>query len=111
MRSGPSLDELQERQEEFKRERGWEVYHTPQNVAQALSVEANELLEVFLWDDNTPTDEIPAAQRERAREELADMVIYALSMASELDVDLAQAVAEKLDENEARFPVEDSEQG
>lgn len=102
------LDELQAAYVEFLRERGWEQFHTPQNVAQALSVEASELLELFLWHDNVGADRVAADDdlREDVRMELADVLLYSLSMAHALDVDLLAAAEEKLVRNEARFDPE-----
>jgi NTP pyrophosphatase (non-canonical NTP hydrolase) len=110
MASDLSLSELRERYEEFKTVRGWEQFHTPQNIAQALSVEASELLECFLWHDNVSAKRInqDPELRDQIREELADVVIYALSMASELEIDLLDAVDEKLEANEDRFDPETS---
>jgi NTP pyrophosphatase (non-canonical NTP hydrolase) len=108
MPSESTFADLQARYESFKAEREWGQFHTPQNIAQALSVEASELLECFLWHDNLPAERIAADTELRAavREELADVVIYAMSMASELDIDLLAAIEDKLDENESRFDPE-----
>lgn len=100
--------DLQERYERFIVERDWGKYHTPQNVAMAISTEANELLELFLWHDNVDSDRIRDDPEliENVREELADVLIYCMSMAIQLDIDLEQAVADKLDANEERFDQE-----
>ncbi|WP_382278481.1 MazG-like family protein [Halosegnis marinus] len=77
----------------------------------AISVEANELLETFLWFDN-PDSATVASDDETMRaveEELADVIIYALGLANELDIDILAAVEAKLDENDERFDPETSE--
>ncbi|WP_226006620.1 nucleotide pyrophosphohydrolase [Natrinema salinisoli] len=105
------LTELQDRQQQFIDERDWEKFHTPKSLAMAISVEASELVEVFQWHDNLPAEEYEQdAEIENAvEEELADIVIYCLSMAAEFDIDLETAVAHKLTENENRFNRETSE--
>lgn len=102
------IEALQSRYASFVEERDWEQYHTPQNIATALSVEANELLECFLWHDNVSADEISADQElmNYIEEELADVVIYALGMAEQLDMNLLDVVEAKLKANEERFDEE-----
>lgn len=100
-----TLPDLQEQYREFLDERGWTEFHTPKNVAAAVSVEAAELLELFQWHDNLDADRVREDPDLVAgvRDEVADVVIYCLSMADRLDFDLAAAVADKLDRNEDRF--------
>lgn len=102
------LRDLQNQYERFITERDWDEYHTPQNVAMAISTEANELLELFLWHDNVESERIRDDPDliENVREELADVLIYCMSMAIQLDIDLERAVADKLDANEERFDQE-----
>jgi NTP pyrophosphatase (non-canonical NTP hydrolase) len=100
-----SLDDLQERYRAFVTARDWDQFHTPKNLAEAISIEANELLEVFLWHDNYSAEEVQAngELKERVEEELADVVIYSLGLATQLDIDLVDAVEAKMDDNEERF--------
>lgn len=105
------LQELQERQEKFIQERDWEQFHTPKSIAMALSVEANELVELFQWHDNLPAEayqDHPEVQ-EDVQDELADVLIYVFSMATRLDIDLAEAVDRKFNKNNDRFDLETSE--
>ena len=103
------FSELQAQQEEFVRQRGWDQYHRPKNLAMALSVEAGELEEIYQWRPGTNSAEVAENEdvRERTQEELADVVIYAMSLATQLDIDLLDAVEEKLEQNEARFDPDD----
>ena len=103
-----NLGELQDRYLEFIADRGWEEFHTPKNLAMAISVEASELAELYQWQDNVPVEQIREDDdlRERSREELADVMIYCLSMANELDIDVEEAITDKLEQNEARFDSE-----
>ena len=99
------LEDLQQRYEAFVSQRNWEQFHTPKNLAEAITVEASELLECFLWHDNLEPEELQTdeALRTDVEEELADIVIYCLGMATRLDIDLLDAVEAKLEDNEQRF--------
>ena len=85
----------------FNRERDWEQFHHPKDLAIALNVEAGELLEHFLWKQGEA-----GLDQEGLRQELADVFITALNLASRLDVDVASAVRDKLAFNAERYPVE-----
>ncbi|TKX70794.1 nucleotide pyrophosphohydrolase [Halorubrum sp. SP9] len=102
------LDDLTERYKRFVDDRDWDQFHTPKNLAEAISVEANELLEIFLWHDNHPSEAVrtDSEVRDRVKEEVADVVIYSIAMAEQFDIDLAEAVAEKMEDNEERFDEE-----
>lgn len=100
-----ALEGLQERYREFVATRDWNQFHTPKNLAEAISIEANELLEIFLWHDNHDAETIKEDSELKARveEELADVVIYSIAIATQLDIDLVDAVEAKMDDNERRF--------
>lgn len=97
---------LREPVRQFVRARDWERFHTPRELATAISIEASELLEIFLWKTSTPAEVLSDEGREAAVEELADIVIYGLSLADALRVDLSDAVVAKLEKDEAKYPVE-----
>ncbi len=100
-----TLGELRRRVSEFVRVRDWEKYHRPANLAKAISVEAAELLELFQWRaDSAPLD---PAMRARVEEEVADVVIYCLSAANTMGLDLSDAVLRKLQRNEERYPAKE----
>ena len=107
-----SFEELQERYQKFVMTRDWNQFHTPKNLAEAISIEASELLEVFLWHDNHSSEEICQDEelKTRIEEELADVVIYSIAIATQLDIDLVDAVDTKMDDNERRFD-EDTAEG
>lgn len=100
-----ALEGLQERYREFVATRDWNQFHTPKNLAEAISIEANELLEIFLWHDNHDAETIKEDSELKARveEEVADVVIYSIAIATQLDIDLVDAVEAKMDDNECRF--------
>ncbi|MGD2165464.1 MAG: nucleotide pyrophosphohydrolase [Anaerolineae bacterium] len=103
-----SLADLRDRVAQFVAERGWERFHSPGNLSQAITVEAAELLEQFLWltSDQATSVVNDGSSRTAVVDELADVIIYALSLANALDVDVSEAVLEKLETNERRFPAD-----
>lgn len=84
--------------EKFVRERDWEQFHTPANLAKSISIEAGELLECFQWNEDADSD--------RVQEELADVVTYCMLLAARLGVDLNEVVLEKLAVTEAKYPAD-----
>ena len=90
----------------FVRERDWERFHLPKDLAIAISVEASELLERSLWRDPAPAATLSSEDRSAIAEELADVVIYGVSLADVLEVDLSDAVLAKLKKDEAKYPAD-----
>jgi NTP pyrophosphatase (non-canonical NTP hydrolase) len=86
----------------FNSDRDWQQFHTPKNLAASIAIEAAELLAHFQWTDEPSSDQLP-----RLVEELADVLIYCLSMANVLEVDLSQTVRQKLAHNNLKYPVEE----
>ncbi|MFE6053495.1 nucleotide pyrophosphohydrolase [Kitasatospora sp. NPDC056446] len=105
----PTLEALRQRLTDFAAARRWEPFHTPKNLAAALSVEAGELLEIFQW--LTPEQAAGVmAEPERAhrvRDEVADVLAYLLQFCTAVGVDPLEALAAKIERNEHRFPVPD----
>ncbi|MFP4150320.1 MAG: nucleotide pyrophosphohydrolase [Nitriliruptoraceae bacterium] len=103
-----SLDELRLRLRGFARERDWEQFHTPKNLAMALAGEVGELLEIFQW--LTPEQAaavMDSARADDVRDELADVAIYLVRLADLLGVDLLEVAHVKLERNHDRFPPEE----
>ncbi len=98
------LEELRQRQRAFVAERDWEQFHSPKNLAMALSVEAAELAELFQWLTEEQSAAMDEALRRRAAEELADVLWFLVRMADRLDVDLLAASEAKLAQNERKYP-------
>lgn len=90
----------------FVDERDWDQFHTPKNLASALSVEAAELLEHFQWLQVGRADELGAGKLNEVRHEMADVLVYLVRLADKLDVDLYAAVEEKMVLNRAKYPAE-----
>jgi dCTP diphosphatase len=100
------LTELQRRVAAFAAARDWDQFHSPKNLAMALSVEASELLEEFQWLTEEQSRVLDAERRERVRLEMADVLIYLLRLAGKLDVDLARAATDKIALNERKYPAD-----
>jgi dCTP diphosphatase len=100
------LDVLRERLRAFVRERDWEQFHSPKNLAMAMIVEAAELVEHFQWMTEQQSKDIDPAKREQVAQELADTFIYLLRMADVLSLDLIAAAHAKMDLNAQKYPAE-----
>ncbi|MFF5711360.1 nucleotide pyrophosphohydrolase [Streptomyces sp. NPDC012756] len=98
---------LQRRLAEFAAARDWQPYHTPKNLAAALSVEAAELLEIFQWLTPEQAERVmdDPESAHRVADEVADVLAYLLQFCQVLGVDPLAALAAKIDRNEVRFPV------
>ena len=105
-----TIDEFTARIRAFARERDWEQFHAPKNLAMALAAEAGELLEPFLWCESDASLKLCDDPDKRAAvaEELADVLIYALRLADVAGIDPVEAILAKLCRNEGRYPVEKS---
>ena len=91
--------------EKFRDERDWEQFHDSKNLALALSIEAAELNELFLWKKDTQVEQV---DRDRLREELADVFAYAIMLAGRHGLDVSEIVREKIEVNAQKYPVEKS---
>jgi dCTP diphosphatase len=90
----------------FVHERDWDQFHTPKNLACALSVEVAELLEHFQWLAQGKPDELGEQGIEQVRHEMADVLVYLVRLADKLDVDLGAAVVEKMALNRLKYPAD-----
>ena len=91
---------------EFAAAREWEQYHTPKNLAAAMSVEAAEVLEHFQWLTDEQSMAIDPARRTAVSHELADVMLYLIRLADKLGIDIVCAAHEKIAINAAKYPVE-----
>ncbi|HSO83257.1 nucleotide pyrophosphohydrolase [Thiocapsa sp.] len=101
-----SLDQLNARLLAFARERDWEQFHSPKNLAMALAGEAGELLEHFQWLSEQQSAELSAEKKRQVAHELADILNYLVRLAERLDIDLLAAADEKIAINAARYPAD-----
>jgi NTP pyrophosphatase (non-canonical NTP hydrolase) len=101
-----SLIHLRDALREFAAARDWDQFHSPRNLATALSVEAAELLEPFLWLTDEQSRDLPPETRAGVEQELADVLLYLIRLADKLGVDLEQAARAKIVLNGEKYPVE-----
>lgn len=81
----------------FTKDRDWDQFHSPANLAKSIAIESGELLECFQWNDNYNKKEVC--------EELADVVNYAILLADKLNVELEDIIMKKIEENSKKYPV------
>jgi dCTP diphosphatase len=88
--------------------RDWQPFHTPKNLAMSIAIEAAELMEHFQWltPQETKVAAEEPAERAAVADELADVIIYCLSLSNALDLDISSAVLDKLQTNESRYPAD-----
>ena len=98
-----TIQQLKDSVEKFKLDRNWDQYHTPQDLAVSISIEAAELLEIFQW--NIRDSDLNSDKLARVQEELADVMIYCLSLANAIDADVATIINDKIKLNAEKYPV------
>jgi NTP pyrophosphatase (non-canonical NTP hydrolase) len=100
-----SLKQLNQRLLQFARDRDWEKFHSPKNLAMALAGECGELLEHFQWLSEHQSQQLDPQKKRDVALEMADILIYLIRLAERLDVDLIATAHEKIAVNEQRYPV------
>ncbi len=90
----------------FADERDWEQFHSPKNLAMALTVEAAELLEEFQWLTEEHSRQPDQERLKRIKEEVGDVMIYLVLLSDHLSIDPMMAAFEKIEKNRAKYPVE-----
>lgn len=99
-----TLQRLREMMADFVRERDWDQFHTPKNISMSIAIEAAELMEHFQWLTVEQSKNLAPEALAEIGEELADIVIYSLSMANFLDLDLSATVLAKMEKNRRKYP-------
>ncbi len=97
------LQTLQERIKQFCADRDWSQFHDPKNLAISLQLEASEVLELFQW---TKDNQVVKGKEGEVADELADVMYWLLMLANHYDIDLVEALSQKMDKNEQKYPVE-----
>lgn len=92
------MEELIKRIKKFRDDRDWEQFHSPENLAKSIVIEAAELLENFQWNSDF--------NEQKVKEELADVMNYCLLLADQLNIDIIENMHRKIDENEKKYPVD-----
>ncbi|MGY3724443.1 NTP pyrophosphatase, house-cleaning of non-canonical NTPs [Granulicatella balaenopterae] len=93
------MKEVMQEINKFREDRDWNQYHTPRNLATSIIIEAGELMENFQWQDE-PKDMV------NVKEEIADVLIYTMMLADDLDLDLETIIREKIAKNALKYPLE-----
>jgi dCTP diphosphatase len=100
------LQSLTQALRDFAKARDWEQFHSPKNLAAALTVEAAELLEHFQWLTEEQSSNLSAAKQTEVAAEAADVLLYLLQLCDKLGIDLVQAARQKLARNAEKYPVD-----
>jgi len=90
----------------FAAERDWEQFHSPKNLAMALSVEVAEIVEIFQWLTQDESRNLDFKKREKVKEEIGDVLIFLINLADKLGIDAVEAAKEKLKINRTKYPAE-----
>lgn len=98
------IGELREALRLFASQRDWDQFHTPKNLATALSVEAAEILEHFQWLSDEESRTLDRGKIAKVREEIADVFLYLIRLSDKLDIDLVSAARDKLSINAQKYP-------
>jgi NTP pyrophosphatase (non-canonical NTP hydrolase) len=93
----------------FRSERDWKQFHIPKELATAISIEASELLELFLWKEKESTNQVKSNKHimKLIVEEIADILIYLLFLSYDLEIDLPLALKKKIEKNALKYPIEE----
>ncbi len=104
-KSKDQFEYLKSKLNKFLEERNWKEYHSPKNIAMSISIEAAELMEVFQWI-NPSALEVTTNKKlmTEIEDEVADIIIYTISLARSLEIDIFQTVIDKMEKNNVRFP-------
>lgn len=100
------LEHLKVKLQAFADERDWDQFHSPKNLSMALSVEASELIECFQWLTEEQSQKLSPEQRQAVIDEMADVQIYLLRLATKLDVNLLEAAEQKIVKNAGKYPAD-----
>ncbi len=103
-----TIAELKKLMEDFVTEREWQPFHDPKNLSMSIAIEAAELMEHFQWLTNHEAGDIRDSpdDMQQVREELADVVAFVLSFANALDIDISNALRDKMVKNAEKYPAE-----
>lgn len=100
------MEELAKELREFAKERDWDQFHSPKNLAMALSVEVAEILEHFQWLQQDETNNLDSETLSRLNEEIGDVLIYLIRLADKLGIDPVAAAKTKIKKNAQKYPVD-----
>ena len=101
-----SIQEIKEKIFKFVNDRNWNESHNPKNLSMSISIEASELMEILQWSSTEESWNIDESEEfTHLKEELSDVMIYCLSLANQLDIDVADAIEDKIEKNGEKYPI------
>ena len=103
------IEKLQLKIREFGEKRSWQGYHSPKNLAMALSVETAELVEIFQWMETEESRKVDNATRDHIEHEIGDIMIYLINLANQFNINPINAARKKLKLNKKKYPVTDKQ--
>ena len=104
-----SIQEIKEKIFKFVNDRNWNESHNPKNLSMSISIEASELMEILQWSSTEESWNIDESEEfTHLKEELSDVMIYCLSLANQLDIDVADAIEDKIVKNGEKYPIKAS---
>lgn len=101
-----TIEDLKSLMAEFVKEREWDQFHTPKNLSMALSVEASELSELFMWVESKDSFDMAKTKKQAVSDELADVLSYVIAICNVTGIDLADAFQSKIIKNKKKYPLE-----
>lgn len=103
------MDKIEKLIKEFSKQRDWDKFHNPKNLAMALSVETSELLEIFQWLTKEQAENLDSDKKEHLKEEVADVAVYLLRICMAYEIDLEEAIISKMQKNAKKYPLLNNE--
>ena len=102
-----TVEELKQIMKKFKADRNWDQYNTPKNLSMAIAIEAGELMEHFMWiEDSKAAEALLEKKRDEIEAEVADILAYMLSLCAGYNIDLSRAFERKMQVNAEKYPIE-----
>lgn len=93
---------------QFREARDWKQFHTPKNLSESIAIEAAELLEVFQWVESSKSEQLAFEKKDKIEDEIADIMVYILYLCNDLGIDLDDAISNKIQKNDVRYPQDKS---
>ena len=101
-----SIQQLKDLVLSFQKERNWLEYHKPRNISISICLEAAELLELFQWDNRNDEESLKADNKlQLLKDELSDVIIYCLTMANSMNIDISESITQKMEKNAEKYPI------
>lgn len=104
-----NMQNIQNIIKDFSKQRDWDQFHNPKNIAMALSVETAELVEIFQWLEPAQALSLDESKQEHLKEEVADIAVYLLRICMAYDINLEEAIISKMKKNEIKYPLVDKD--